>query len=309
MATDLSVAIASLKLKNPTMLASGILGETGASLKRVAKHGAGALVTKSIGIAPKKGYANPTAIELEHGLLNAMGLPNPGYKNYVEELRTALEAGVPVIASIFGADQNEFIEVGKALADAGAHALELNLSCPHAKHYGAELGQRPDVVADITRAVKSAVNIPVFVKITPNTHDIVALAKAAENAKADAIVAVNTLRAMAIDIDSGMPLLGNKVGGYSGPAIKPVGVRCVYDIAENVRKTPLIGVGGISTGNDVIEYLMAGASAVQIGSAVHYRGIDVFQKISDEIADWMKRKGCKSVSELVGKAHQSEAKK
>lgn len=300
---NLSVEISGLRLKNPLISASGILDETGESMVALAGAGAGAIVTKSIGMEPREGHPNPTVIELEHGLLNAMGLPNPGIEEYGNEIRIAKNAGIPVIGSIFGADAKEFSNLARKMQEYKADALELNLSCPHAKGYGAEIGTDLATVKEVTRAVKSAVRIPVFVKLAPNVNDIVKIAVAAADGGADGIVAINTVKAMSIDIETGMPILGNRIGGYSGPAVKPIGVRCVYDIAKEL-KIPIIGVGGIMTGEDAIEYFMAGATAVQIGSAVYYRGTNVFRKIENEIQKWLEAHRYKSLDEIRGIAHR-----
>ena len=272
----LTVEAGGLTLANPTILAAGILGTTGASLKRVASMGAGAVVTKSIGAEPKYGHPNPSLVKLESGYINAMGLPNPSYKEYSQELDTAKESGVPVIASIFGATEAEFAEIAKGLP--GAAAYELNVSCPHAKGYGMQVGTDPALVKAITKAVKGAVKAPVWVKLTPNVTDITSIGIAAQEGGADAVVAINTVKAMAIDIDSGYPILGNIQGGLSGPAVKPIAVRCVHDLYAALD-IPVIGVGGISTWADAVEIIMAGATAVEIGSAV-YDDIGVFASVS-----------------------------
>jgi dihydroorotate dehydrogenase (NAD+) catalytic subunit len=185
----------------------------------------------------------------------------------------------------------------------GAAAVELNVSCPHAKRYGLEVGCDTTLLQTIVSSVKDQVHIPVFVKVSPNVVNIVEIAQAAERGNADAIVAINTVKGMKIDLETAHPILANRTGGYSGKAIKPIGVRCVYDIAQNVN-IPVIGVGGITTGEDAIEYFMAGASAVQIGSAVYYRGPDVFKHICKEINDWMNKHRYKKIAELVGVAYQ-----
>jgi len=202
------ITITGLKLANPTILAAGILGSTGASLLRVAGSGAGAVVTKSIGRLPNSGHPNPSMVKIECGFLNALGLPNPGYQQYREELVTAKKGSVPVIASIFGENASEFVEVALGLCDL-ADGIELNLSCPHADRYGASIGIDPYLVRDITSAVKEAVDIPVWAKLTPNVTDITEIGLAAQEGGADAVVAINTVRAMAIDIESGFPILGN----------------------------------------------------------------------------------------------------
>jgi dihydroorotate dehydrogenase (NAD+) catalytic subunit len=278
------------------------MDEDAGSMERITRCGAGGVVTKSIGLKPRNGYPNPTVVELECGILNAMGLPNPGIDDFEDEVRNLKKSNVPVIGSIFGSDKDEFVELSKKMQSYGADALELNMSCPHAKGYGLEIGSDPDTVEEITKNVKKSTKIPVFVKISPNLADIVEIAKAAESAHADAIVAINTVKAMKIDLELRIPTLSNKIGGYSGKAVKPIGVRCVYEIAKNVN-IPIIGVGGITTGEDAIEYFMAGASAIQIGSGIHYRGVDVFKKICIEIESWMKDHNYNKISELVGVVH------
>lgn len=299
---DLNVDVAGLKLKNPVMLASGILGETGASLVRVAQAGAGAVVTKSIGLEAREGYANPTVLELEAGILNAVGLANPGADEYANELKSAKRGDVPVIASVFGKSEGEMSQVAKLMEKAGASAIELNLSCPHARNVGAELGRDPEVVGSIVSSVKNSVDIPVFAKITPNVTDVADTALAVANSRGDGIVAINTIKAMAINPETGMPILSNRVGGLSGPAIKPIGVRCVYELYESIE-IPIIGVGGILTGRDALEYMMAGATTIQIGSAAYYRGIEVFARVVDEINEFLDEHGFKSVNEVIGIAH------
>ncbi len=294
-----------MKFKNPTILASGILDETGHSMLRVMKAGAGGVVTKSIGTEPRNGHPNPTVFELNDGcgLLNAMGLPNPGIEGYAEELRLVSTGGNPIILSIFSDSPDGFAELAKEGERLGVDAVELNVSCPHAKGYGAQLGQDPVVVKAVTSEVKRAVRIPVWVKLTPNVADIVPIAEAARNGGADAIVAINTLKAIAIDVDVAMPVLGNKVGGLSGPAVKPVGIRAIYDIHKKLgSSTDLIGVGGISSGRDALEYIMAGASAVEIGSAVLADGPDVFGRIVNELNSEMDRLGYSKIKDVVGLA-------
>lgn len=299
---DLSVEICGLRLRNPTILASGVLDETGRSMVAVAKCGAGAIATKSVGLTPREGHPNPTIVELEYGLLNAMGLPNPGIELFAEEIRLAKRAKVPIIGSVFGGTEEEIAEVARRMEEAGADAIELNLSCPHARGLGAEIGSSPERVELVCRRAKEVSNVPIFAKLTPNTPSVADLARAAERGGADGIVAINTLKAMAISAEARTPVLGNLVGGLSGPALKPVGLRCVYEIFEAV-KIPIIGVGGVTTGRDAVEYMMAGARAVQIGTAVWLRGPHVFKLVCDELRTLMKELGYGSVSEMVGVAH------
>ena len=279
------------------------MDEDAGSMKRVADCGASAVVTKSIGLKPRDGYPNPTVVELEYGILNAMGLPNPGIKEFEGEIRKLKGSNISVIGSIFGSNSHEFVELGRRMQDYGVDALELNMSCPHARGYGLEIGSDPELVREITSMVKESTNIPVFVKLSSNLTDVIEIAKSAEAGKADGIVAINSVKAMKIDLELKMPVLANKIGGYSGRAIKPIGVRCVYEIAKNVDIS-VIGVGGITTGEDVLEYIMAGASAVQIGSGVYYRGVDVFEKICGEMENWMENHNYNRLSELIGVAHE-----
>ena len=300
--TSLQVVLAGVEMENPTMLASGIMGETGGSLLAMAKGGAGALVTKSIGMQPRQGHKNPTLVEMEFGYMNAMGLPNPGIEAFEEEMKVAFRSGIPIVGSVFGASAEEFASLSRKMQDYGAEAVELNLSCPHAKGYGMEMGVDPEVVANIIREVKSAVCIPVFAKLTPNTHRLIDVAKAAEEAGVDGIVAINTLKAMKIDVDMRRPVLSNRYGGLSGPAVRGVGVRCVYELYENL-KIPVIGVGGIEDWRSALEYMMAGAAAVQVGSGVGRVGAKVFGDICSGMASYMSENGFRDVTQLVGVAH------
>ncbi len=270
------VEVGGVLLRNHLVLAAGVLGTTGASLARQLRNGAGGVVTKSIGPAPMPGHAGPCLVPLEDGLLNAMGLPNPS-RAFVDELDAV--AGEPVVASIFGGSPEEFAEVGSWFAGRVA-GLELNLSCPHAEGYGAALGSDPALVEECTRAV-ARLGLPVWVKLTPNVTDIAAIGRAAERGGASALVAINTVRAMRISTDLRRPVLGNRYGGLSGRAVFPVAVRCVYELHEAVR-IPVVGCGGVSSPNDVLEMLMAGASAVQVGSAV-YGDPMVFATIGAEL--------------------------
>lgn len=301
--TSLTVEIAGLKLANPTMLAAGILGVTGLTLKRVAEAEAGAVVTKSLGLKPRSGYTNPTVVQVEGGLVNAMGLPNPGIEHFAKEMQQIEGIKVPIIVSIYAFSPQKFATTAKKAVKTGADALELNVSCPHAEKTGAEIGQDPKLVEEVVRKVKESVEKPVFVKLTPNVADIAELAKAAENAGADAVTAVNTVKAMVIDIETGKPILGNKVGGLSGPAIKPLAVRCVYEIYEAV-KIPVVGCGGIATWQDAVEFMFAGASAVQIGTAVATKGLNVFKQVTEGIEAFLEEKKISSVKELVGLSHR-----
>ncbi len=297
----LSTSLCGISLENPTILASGVLGVIGSTLKKVGNNGAGAVVTKSIGTMAREGHKNPSVIELENGLLNSIGLANPSYKEFGEEIKIAKKGSVPVIGSVYGFNIREFVEVSKAMEGFGVDALELNLSCPNVSKAGAYYGQSKELAYEAVNAVKESVKIPIIAKLTVNVSDIVSIAKACEEAKCDAITAINTVRAMKIDINAKMPIMSNKFGGLSGPCIKPIAVGAVYEIAKETN-VPVIGCGGITTGEDAIEFMMAGATAVQIGTAVLHRGISVFRKITREIEEFMDQNGYSSVEELVGAA-------
>lgn len=298
---DLSVEIASIKMRNPLILASGILGTTGALLKRIAYSGAGAVTTKSVSKKPRVGFQNPTVIKLEYGIVNAIGLSNPGIEEFKNEIRIAKGGGVPVIVSVFGEEINEFAEVAYQAEEAGADAIELNLSCPHGLNI--QYGQNPELAYKVVNAVKSIVKIPVFAKLTPEVTNIVEIGLKAEKAGADAITAINTLRAVVIDIRMAKPILSNVYGGLSGKAIKPIAVRCVYQLYDSLN-IPIIGVGGIMNYEDAIEFIMAGAKAVQIGSAIAFKGIEVFKEIEEGMREFMIEEGYRSIMDIVGLAHK-----
>jgi len=301
---DLSVSLCGIKLRNPLILASGFLGVTKASLKNVAGNGAGAVTIKSVSREPRKGHDSPIVLTDGDVMINAVGYSNPGLTEAKKEF-TGLDAvGVPVIASIIGEDAAQFGYMAKNFLSREFAAVEIPLSCPHTPGYGILAGQgTPEATYEITRAVKKNTELPVFVKLSPNTPAIGEVALAAEKAGADAINMGNTAGpGMFIDIKAKKPVLDFKFGGLSGPAIKPIAIRCVYDIYESV-KIPVIGTGGVTRGEDAVEMLLAGASAVSIGSGIYYRGIDVFKLVSDEISGFMRSEGYSGIKEMVGIAH------
>lgn len=302
---DLSVELAGVRLRNPFLLASGIWGESGESLVGAWRAGAGGVITKSVGSTERAGYPNPTVEAYgTWGMLNAMGLPNAGIEEYPREIAVARDAGVTVVGSIFGGSAREFAELAGRMADTGVVALELNLSCPHAEGFGTEVGGTPQAVEEIVRAVVRAQRLPVWAKLTPNTADPVALALAAERAGAAAVSAVNTVRALAVDVRLRRPVLAHGLGGLSGSAIKPVGLACVWQIAGR-SSLPVVGVGGVTTAEDALEYLMAGATAVQVGTAVAFRGIGVFGELARGLSALLDELGIRSVREAVGLARRS----
>jgi dihydroorotate dehydrogenase (NAD+) catalytic subunit len=212
---------------------------------------------------------------------------------------------VPLIVSVFGYSAEEYASIAKKAAAAGADAVELNLSCPHVKQTGAEIGQSSKLLSEVVKQVKAAISKPLIVKLSPNVTDITILAKAAVEAGADALTAVNTLKAMAIDPETTKPILSNIKGGLSGAAIKPVALRCVYDIREHLPAVPIIGCGGIMDWRDAVEFMLAGASAVQIGTAIASEDTDVFQAITKGIESYVRKKDFRSVKDIVNLAHRS----
>ncbi len=305
MTADISTKILNVKLANPTILASGIMGVSGASCCYAAKNGAGAVIPKSIGPREREGHNNPILVEFKGGFLNAVGLPNAGIDASLPEIEFAMKnAGVPVIPSIFGGTKEEFGIVAEKMATLKPQMMEVNLSCPNtASDFGEAFALSEKEAAEVIRIVKSKTKILIIAKLAPNVPNIKRIAKAVEEAGADAISAVNTMPGMVIDTKTGQPILHNKQGGISGPALKPIAVKCVYDIYESV-KIPIIGIGGVTTGEDAVEMIMAGAVAVEIGTAIYYRGIDVFRKVSDEVRQFMQQNGYSTIKEMVGIAHK-----
>jgi len=301
---SLAVEVAGLRLRSPLMNAAGVLGMSPPILKRVYDSGAGAVVTKSVGPVPRTGHPNPTLIRASCGALNAMGLPNPGAVYFADEIKALKEMGIPVVASFFGGTVEEFAEVADILSDAGADALELNASCPNVQEELGMLASDACNVEKVTTAVRDETSLPLFVKLSPNVTDIKEIAEAAERGGADAITAVNTLKGMAIDIDFRRPVLANVTGGLSGPAVKPVALRCVWEVAEAVE-VPVIGCGGVTTWRDAVEYFLAGASALELGTAVMTHGFDVYGQVNEGIRRYLEDNGFSSVKEVIGLAHQT----
>ena len=299
---SLKTEVGGITLEKPGMVASGIMDETGPSMVRMLENGAGAVVTKSVGLVPNAGHANPCFMEVEGGYVNAMGLPNPGIELFKEEMEVAVPKG-RIVGSVYGATPDDFSTLAGKMEDYGACAVELNLSCPHAKGYGMEVGTDPAMVKAIVSAVKSTVSIPVWAKLTPNTHILADIGRSVQDAGGDAVVAINTLKAMVISPEFARPILSNKFGGLSGSAVKPVGVRAIYDL-RSVLDIPLIGVGGITNWRDAAEYIMAGASAFQVGSAIGTVGIDVFDRINEGLSAFMEDYGYSSIQSMVGVAHE-----
>lgn len=304
---DLSIDLAGIKLNNPLILASGFLGVSTASLKLVEKNGAGAVTLKSIGPMERLGHANPTVCNWGNGLINAVGLSNPGVDKSLSIIKDSInKLKIPVIVSIFADKIDNFVKVAEKILETKPVIIELNLSCPNTENefgrmFGLDLKSTEKVVSSVK---KIAGKTKIFAKLTPDAPNIAEIGKAAEEAGVDGLTAVNTLSGLIIDIRLKKPILTNKFGGLSGPAIKPVAVRAVYNLYQAV-KIPIIGLGGVINGEDAIEFIMAGATGVGMGSAIYYRGIKVFNKINQEIKDFMIKEGYKNLSELKGIAHEN----
>ncbi|RMF07036.1 dihydroorotate dehydrogenase [Candidatus Woesearchaeota archaeon] len=299
---DVTTEVAGIKLNSPLVLASGILGTSSDILKRVASEGAGAVTMKSIGPVEREGHPNPNVIEFGFGMLNAVGLPTPGVDNVLQEMEELKTSPVPVIASVYGSTVDDFVMIVEKLKPYKPAAFELDISCPN-KEDGLAFMASEDVVYKLVSSVKKAAgNIPVIPKLSPNTHSIPRIAAACKKAGADALCAINTASAMVINIEARKPVLAYKKGGLSGPALKPIAVRCVYE-AYQATGLPIIGTGGVTTGRDAIEMIMAGASAVGMGTAVYYRGISAFREVLGEMKEWMRNNNVRSVKEIIGAAH------
>jgi len=298
----LSVDIDEITLRNPTMLASGILGISQSIFERLYDENIGGIVTKSISVEPMKGYPNPTIIPLSGGsYLNAVGLSNPGVNAFSEEL--SQNKNIPIFISLVGSSEKDFAKMIRVFDSLNIIGYEINLSCPHVSKMGMEVGDDPEAVSKIVSTVRKNTKKPISVKVGVGSVDVIELARTAIDAGANIITAINTLRAMSIDVETMMPILSNRIGGLSGTAIKPIGIRCVYEISKNL-KVPVIGCGGISTWQDVVEYMLAGASAVQIGSVLGSAGPGIFNSITKDLKKYIERKGIMKISEIVGIAHK-----
>jgi len=302
---DLSVELCGVRLPNPTVVASGILGLTHGVMVRVARAGAGAVTTKSCSLRPRPGYPNPVVLDWEAGLINAVGLSNPGVEVMGEEIQAARERlaplGVPIIASIFADTIYDFGTVARFITEARPDLIEVNISCPNIDdRFQQMFAADAYVAAQVTRRVKMNTDIPVLVKLSPNVTDIAEIAEAVVEAGADGITAINSLGpGLILDVETRHPVLAHGPGGVSGPAIRPIAVRCVHAICQAVG-VPVLALGGVTTGRDAVEMVLVGATAVGIGSGVFYRGMDVFRKVCDELRDYMVRHGYASLDDFRG---------
>ncbi|MDO5848101.1 MAG: dihydroorotate dehydrogenase [Methanobrevibacter sp.] len=300
----LKTNVCGVELENPLMLAAGILGSNSSSLNMILNSGAGGVVTKSFSKDPNPGYINPTTVGVDCGIINAIGLSNPGVDNFLEEIKKVnADEGKAVIASIYGSMPEEFSYLVEAVQEY-VDMIELNISCPHAMAgCGAAIGQDPNLSHKIVSAASEVSDVPILAKLTPNVTDIAEIAKACEDAGADGLTLINSLGpGMVINIDVAKPVLSNKMGGMSGKAVKPIAIRDVFVVYDAVD-IPIIGVGGISNYRDVVEFIYAGASAVQIGTSIMNEGVDVFNRINIGLEGFMKEKGFSSIEEMIGLAH------
>ena len=303
MEPSIATSIGQIQLDKPVMLASGILGISLDVFNRLYRSGVGAVVTKSLSTEPWEGYPNPTIFSVKGGgWINAVGLSNPGAHNFAKMIEP--NKHVPIVVSLVGSVPEDFDYMIKQFKNCQVIAYELNLSCPHVAKVGLEVGDDPKLVKEIVSTVKNTTDIPVIAKVGLGTTHYLDTVGTAIESGIDAITAINTVRAMAIDLETQRPILSNKFGGLSGTPIKPIALRCVYEISSKYQ-IPIIGCGGISTWEDAIEFFLAGASAIQLGSAVGDNWIEVFDQINKGITQYMKRKNYSTIGEMIGLAQKS----
>ncbi|VVB56909.1 Dihydroorotate dehydrogenase [uncultured archaeon] len=302
--TDLSTTLAGVKLNNPLVLASGVRGNNAGLLIRAAMEGAGAVTSKSCSLQPREGHPNPTMMQKGDFMLNAIGLSNPGVEDEIGEIKEAVaHAGVPVIASVYGGSAPDFEKTAEMIAQAKPAIIELDASCPNVHREGEMFSSSAQSASGLARAVKTRLkaqaktaSIPLFIKLAPNVPDIGQIALECQKAGADGITAINTMPAMWIDVRARKPVLANQYGGLSGPALLPIALRCVHAIRKKCS-LPIIGGGGVNSGEDAAAMLMAGANAVSIGSAVYYRR-NAFGEIRAELQEFMQEEGFARVSDI-----------
>ena len=305
----LAVQFAGIALDSPLVLASGVLGTTAASLRRVAEAGAGAVTTKSCSLLPRKGHPAPCILPWKGGILNAVGLSNPGVEGASAEIADYKRTcATPVFVSIFAGSPAEFGQLARRIAEAKPDLIEVNVSCPNVEsEFGIPFAADPEACGAVTRAVKeNAGGIPVSIKLSAQCASIARMAEVCQANGANAITAINTVGpGMWIDTGVGRPVLSNKVGGVSGTAILPIAVRAVYEIRKAVD-LPIIGTGGVSCADDALQLIMAGADAVGIGSGVYGGGIELFGEINRDLAAFLKARGFESLAQVRGMAHGEE---
>ncbi|MBO1004962.1 dihydroorotate dehydrogenase [Pseudogracilibacillus auburnensis] len=298
----LQINLPGLHLKNPIMPASGCFGFGKEFSKLYDLNILGAIMIKATTLEPRFGNPTPRVAETSAGMLNAIGLQNPGLEGVLtNELPWLEQFETPIIANVAGSETEDYVEVAKQISAApNVKALELNISCPNVKQGGIAFGTIPEVAMELTKRVKEVSSVPVYVKLSPNVADIVSMAQAVEAAGADGLTMINTLLGMRIDIKTGKPILANKSGGLSGPAIKPVAIRMIYEVSQKVN-IPIIGMGGIESVDDIIEYFYAGASAVAIGT-MNFTDPFICQRLIEELPKKLDQLGVNHISELTGRS-------
>lgn len=301
---DLTVKLPGLDLKNPIMPASGCFGFGKEYAQLYDLSQLGAIMIKATTVETRLGNPTPRVAETASGMLNAIGLQNPGLEKVAgQELPWLEKYDVPIIANVAGTTTEDYVEVAKTISQApNVHALEINISCPNVKQGGITFGTDPDVARELTRAVKEVSSVPVYIKLSPNVTNIVSIAKAVEEGGADGITMINTLLGMRMDTKTGRPIIANITGGLSGPAIKPVALRMVYEVSQHT-KLPIIGMGGVTNVDDVIDFLSAGASAVAVGTA-NFVNPFVCPEIIGQLPERLHALGFDSVEQLVGRSHR-----
>ncbi len=292
--------MAGLRLSHPVMNASGIMGESLDGLLAIGGSGVSALVTKSYTPAPREPYPMPRVVQVEYGALNSVGLSNPGIAGLREHMRVLRNLGLPVIVSVAGSTPDDFVRVAAVAEEEGAAAVELNLSCPHVEKMGLEIGMDPALSGEVVRAVASTVRIPVIAKLGVSDR-MLDTASSALSAGAKGLTLINTVRAMRINVYTMRPVLGHGLGGLSGPAIHPLAVRAVYEVYRELRPD-IIGVGGVERWEDAVELMLAGAKAVQVGTALVRRGLQAIAEVRRGLEEYMAYMGFRRVDEMVGAA-------
>jgi dihydroorotate dehydrogenase (NAD+) catalytic subunit len=296
---NMSVNIAGVELKNPVMTASGTFGSGMEYGEYVDLNKLGAVVTKGVATVPWPGNPTPRIAETYGGMINAVGLQNPGLDTFIKrDIPFLKQYDTKIIVNVCGKSKEDYVEAVERLAEQPVDMLEINISCPNVKEGGIAFGQNPNSAMEITQAVKKVAKQPVIMKLSPNVTDITEMARAVEAGGADAVSLINTLTGMKIDINRRTFAVANKTGGLSGPAIKPVAVRMVYQVA-NAIKLPIIGMGGIANADDALEFIMAGATAVSIGTA-NFNDPYTTVKVIDGIKDYMLKYGIEDIAELTG---------
>ena len=308
MATKLKTGIGNLELNTPLLPASGTYGNGREYSELVDLKNWGAMVTKGITLEPRSGNSGIRIIETPAGILNSIGLQNPGVEFFLkEEMPFLVNLGLPVIANIAGRRLRDYEELARRLSThPGISGLEVNVSCPNVREGGLAFGTNPDLVFEITSRLRKITDLPLIIKLTPNVADVTAIASSAEAGGADAVSLINTVMGMEIDVEEQKPLLGNVVGGLSGPCVKPVALRMVYQVYRKVN-IPVIGMGGITHGEDAIAFFLAGASAISLGT-VNFVNPRAPKEINEYIEGYMRRKGIKEIKDLVGLAHREGGK-